>query len=64
MRPSETKWRNDTNGNPVRIQFIDGSVTKYVYSAAGEKLRVTHLTAVPNISVPVGSVRELAPRRY
>ena len=40
---------------------IDGSVTKYVYSAAGEKLRVTHLTAVPNISVAIGSTRELLP---
>ena len=26
--------------NPVRIQFIDGSVTKYVYSATGKKLCV------------------------
>ena len=51
----------DRQNNPVRIQFTDGSVTKYVYSAAGEKLRVTHLTAVPNITVPIGSVRELLP---
>ena len=51
----------DRLNNPVRIQFTNGSVTKYVYSAAGEKLRVTHLTAVPNITVAVGSVRELAP---
>ena len=34
---------------------------RYIYSAAGEKLRVTHLTAVPNITVPIGTVRELAP---
>ena len=27
-----------------------GSVTKYVYSAAGQKLRVVHYTAKPNIS--------------
>ena len=39
---------------------MNGSVTKYVYSAAGEKLRVTHYTAVPNISVAIGSTRELA----
>ena len=51
----------DLNNNPVRIQFTDGSVTRYIYSAAGEKLRVTHLTAVPNITVPIGSVRELLP---
>ncbi len=51
----------DRLNNPVRIQFTNGSVTRYVYSAAGEKLRVTHLTAVPNITVPIGSVRELLP---
>ena len=47
--------------NPVRIQFTNGSVTKYVYGATGEKLRVTHQTAVPNITVPIGSARELLP---
>ena len=51
----------DRLNNPVRIQFTDGSVTRYIYSAAGEKLRVIYLTAVPNISVPIGSTRELAP---
>ena len=51
----------DLCGNPVRIQFTDGSITRYIYSAAGEKLRVTYLTAVPNITVPIGTVRELAP---
>ena len=51
----------DHCGNPVRIQFTDGNVTRYIYSAAGEKLRVTYLTAVPNITVPIGSTRELAP---
>ncbi len=51
----------DRLNNPVRIQFTDGSVTRYVYSTAGEKLRVTHLTAVPNITVAIGSVRELLP---
>ena len=39
----------------------NGSVTKYIYSATGEKLRVVHQTAVPNISVAIGSTRELAP---
>ena len=51
----------DLNNNPVRIQFTNGSVTRYIYSAAGEKLRATHLTAVPNISVAIGSTRELLP---
>ena len=51
----------DLCGNPVRIQFTDGSVTRYIYSAAGEKLRVTYLTAVPNITVPIGGTRELSP---
>ena len=50
----------DRMNNPVRIQFTNGSVTRYVYSAAGEKLRVTYQTAVPNITVPIGSTRELA----
>ena len=51
----------DTNGNPSRIYFTNGNVTKYVYSAAGEKLRVEYRVAVPNITVAIGSVRELAP---
>ena len=44
----------DQRNNPVRIQFTDGSVTRYIYSAAGEKLRVINLTAVSNISVAIG----------
>lgn len=48
------------NNNPVRIQFINGNVTKYVYSATGEKLRVIYQTAVPNITVAIGSARELS----
>ena len=46
--------------NPVRIQFTNGSVTRYVYSATGEKLRAVYQTAVPNISVALGGTRELA----
>ena len=49
----------DLSNNPVRIQFTDGNVTKYVYSATGEKLRVVYQTAVPNITVAIGSAREL-----
>lgn len=48
----------DMMNNPVRIQFTNGNVTRYVYSAAGEKLRVVHQTAVPDITVAIGSVRE------
>lgn len=60
----------DNMNNPIRIQFANGrsasrrvtlwyrkrkkNVTRYVYSAAGEKLRAVHETAVPNINVPVG----------
>ena len=51
----------DRMNNPVRIQFTDGSVTRYIYSTTGEKLRVVYQTAVPNITVPIGSVRVLLP---
>ena len=33
-----------TLGNPVRIDFADGSYTENVYSATGEKLKATHVT--------------------
>ena len=49
----------DCLNNPVRIQFTNGNVTKYVYSATGEKLRVIYQTAVPNISVAIGCSKEL-----
>ena len=49
------------NEGEISSMKKNGSVTRYVYSATGEKLRVTHLTAVPNITVPIGSVRELLP---
>ena len=39
----------------------DGNVTKYIYSATGEKLRVVYQTAVLNVSVAIGSARELSP---
>ena len=56
--------------NPKRIQFTNGrsaqrdacqskNVTKYVYSATGEKLRTIYQTAVPNITVAVGTAHEL-----
>ena len=34
------KIEYDYNNNPVRIQFTNGNVTKYVYSATGELLSV------------------------
>ena len=40
----------DFNNNPKQIYFMNGSVTKYVYSASGQKLRAVHYTAKPNIS--------------
>ena len=52
---------HEAYNNPRRIYFTDGSQTRYKYSATGEKLRVIHQTAVPNITVPIGSARELAP---
>lgn len=46
--------------NPRRIQFSNGNVTKYVYSADGEKLRTIHYTAAPNITVEQGQTHELS----
>ena len=44
----------DNNNNPVRIQFDNGNVTKYIYSATGEKLRAIHYTAMDNIHIDMG----------
>jgi RHS repeat-associated protein len=44
----------DLNNNPQQIYFTNGNVTKYVYTASGQKLRVIHYTAVPNISRTLG----------
>ena len=46
----------DLHNNPLRIQFANGNVTKYVYSAAGENLRAIHYTAVANTHVEMGQV--------
>ncbi len=60
IRPSGiSRIDYDCRNNPVRIQFTNGNVTRYVYSATGEKLRVVYQTAVPNITVAIGSAREL-----
>ena len=49
----------DNNKNPIRIQFANGNVTKYVYSAEGTKLREIYYTAMPNINVTEGCTHEL-----
>lgn len=48
-----TNIRYDDNNNPIRIQFNNGNVIKYIYSATGEKLRTIHYTAPANIHVDV-----------
>ena len=53
--------RYDDNNNPRRVQFANGNVTEYVYTATGEKLRTVHYTAVPNIEVGSGETHELTP---
>ena len=54
-----TMIQYDNFHNPIRIQFANGSVTRYVYSADGAKLRTVHYTAMPNITVAAGTVHEL-----
>ena len=44
----------DNHNNPVRIQFENGNVTKYIYSATGEKLRTIHYTAAENVHISIG----------
>ena len=54
----------DLNNNPIRIQFTNAYVTKYVYSATGEKLRVIYQTSVyPEDAdiVKIGKTKELTP---
>ena len=41
----------DDAGMPRRIRFGSGSVTEYAYSATGQKLGVTHRTAIRDIAV-------------
>ena len=44
----------DGCGNPNAIYFTDGSVTKYSYSATGQKLGVEYRVAAPNVSNAFG----------
>ena len=46
-----TKIEYDLRGNPVLIQFSDGSQTEYLYSSTGEKLKTIHRNAIPSILV-------------
>ena len=41
----------DNGGMPRRIRFGSGNVTEYAYSATGQKLGVTHRTAIRDIAV-------------
>jgi hypothetical protein len=50
----------DTYNLTFSIRFIKGNVTKYVYTARGEKLRTVHYTAMPNIAVEYGKKHELS----
>ena len=45
----------DANGNPQKIYFTNGNVTKYVYSATGQKLGVEYYVAAPNTTVTFGA---------
>lgn len=49
----------DNNGMPRRIQFADGNVTEYVYTATGQKLRTIYYTAIPGITVGSGETHHL-----
>ena len=44
----------DANNNPQNIYFTNGNETRYTYNAAGQKLRVVHNTAKPNITNTFG----------
>lgn len=50
----------DENNMLKRIQFVNGNVIKYIFTATGQKLRTIHYTAVPNVSVAMGGRHELA----
>ena len=49
----------DFNGMPTCVWFDNGSITDYVYTADGVKLKTVHRTAVPG-TVPSGSTPSLS----
>ena len=62
----------DNGGMPRRIRFGSGNVTEYAYSATGQKLGVTHRTAIRDIAVsrdtlimeePVLQLEDMMPAR-
>ena len=44
---------------PDKIQFTNGNTISYLYDASGTKCTVTYITAIPNITIPMGSYLEL-----
>ena len=44
---------------PSTLQCTNGNRADYLYGADGVKRRVTHKTAIANISVPMGQIKEL-----
>jgi len=44
---------------PSALQFTNGNRADYLYSSDGMKRRVTHKTAIANISVPMGQIKDL-----
>ena len=49
-----TAIKYDRNNNPQRIQFNNGNVTEYIYTATGQKLRTIHYSAAPDTHVNMG----------
>ncbi|MBR0333607.1 MAG: RHS repeat-associated core domain-containing protein [Bacteroidales bacterium] len=49
----------DLRNCPKKIQFTNGNSISYVYSPSGQKLRSIYVTAVDNVTVPLGETVEL-----
>lgn len=54
-----TKVQYNSLNLPSALQFTNGNRTDYLYSADGNKRRVTHKTAIGNIVVPMGQLKDL-----
>lgn len=55
-----TKIQYNLLNLPVALQFTNGNRTDYLHDSGGAKHRVTYTTAIANISVPMGEIRNLA----